>query len=167
LKALASGLKQAATEIDPQLTLTNVVPFTEIVNRSLMVERLVARVASAFALLALLIAGIGSYGVLAHSVVRRRKEIGIRIAVGAERWAVEWMILRESLGLLGIGFLLGVPVAIVVTRFVSSMLFGLKHSDPATIAVSLAILTATTVIAAYLPARQAAKVDPLEALRSD
>jgi ABC-type antimicrobial peptide transport system permease subunit len=165
--ALVGGLMQAAQAIDRRIMLTNVVPFRDIVNRTLVIERLVAQVSAAFGVLALLIAAVGLYGVLAYNVVRRRREIGVRIAVGAPPGAVEWMVLRESLTLLACGVAIGVPASIVVTRLVSSMLFGLSPEDPASIALALGALTVATVTAAYLPARRAARIDPILALREE
>jgi putative ABC transport system permease protein len=167
LDALTGRLIQTAQTIDPRIVLRDVVPFREIVNRTLVTERLVAQVSAAFGGLALLIAAVGLYGVLAHNIVRRRREIGIRIAVGAPPGAVEWMIVRESLALLACGVALGVPAAIIATRLVSSMLFGLSPHDPWSIAAALTVLTCATVVAAYLPARRAAGIDPILALREE
>jgi len=163
--ALARGLIQAAHAIDRRIVLRNVVPFREIVNRTLVIERLVAQVSAAFSLLALLVAAVGLYGVLEYSVVRRRREIGVRLAVGAPPRAVEWMILRESLTLLACGVAIGVPAAMVVTRLVSSMLFGLSPQDPGSVAAALTVLTIATLAAAYVPARRAASIDPILTLR--
>lgn len=167
LNALAASVRQIARSIDRTLVLSNVVPFREIVHRTLVIERLVTHVSLAFALLGLLIACIGLYGSLAYAVVRRRREIGVRIAVGASRRSVEWMMLRESLALLAIGVVIGLPAALFVTRLVSSMLFDLQPGDPVTIAATLATLTVATLAAAYLPARRAAAIDPIRALRED
>jgi predicted permease len=160
-------LEPLARSIDPGFVLTNVVPFSEIVDRTLVVERLVAQVSAAFSALALLIAAVGLYGILAYGVARRRREIGVRVAVGARPRTIEWMFLRESLTLVVLGVALGVPAAVAVTRFVSSMLFGLSPQDPASIGGALAVILAATLAAAYLPARRAAGVDPLLALRED
>jgi len=149
------------------MVLKNVVPFREIVDRTLVVERLLAQTSAAFGLLALLIAAVGLYGVLAYSVGRRRREIGVRIAIGAPRGAVEWMFLRESLILLACGAAIGVPAAMVSMRLVSSMLFGLSPQDPATIAAALTVLTLATVAASYVPALRAASIDPIRALREE
>jgi hypothetical protein len=167
LDVLRVHLVDTARAVDPQIRLTNVVPFREIVNRTLVTERLVAHVSAAFAFVALLIACIGLYGILAYAVVRRRREIGVRIAVGASPGAVEWMMLRESLALVAVGFLVGVPAAMAVTRLASSMLFGLAPGDPATIVATLAILMMATLAAAYLPARRAATIDPIQAMKSE
>jgi len=164
---VAGELLRAAQAVDRRIALRDVVPFRDIVNRTLVVERLITHVSTAFGLLALLIAVVGLYGVLAHGIVRQGREIGLRIAVGAPPGAVEWMVLRESLALLACGVAIGLPVAIVVTRFVSSMLFGLSPQDPASIGAALAVLTVATIAAAYLPARRAARIDPIRALREE
>lgn len=164
---VSRDLLRVAQSIDRRIALSNVVPFREIVNRTLVVERLVAQVFTGFGMLALLIAAVGLYGVLAYSVARRRREIGLRIAVGAQPATIEIMFLTESLTLVALGIAIGIPVAIVVTRVVSSMLFGLSPQDPASIGAALAALTLVTVAAAYLPARTAARTDPLFALREE
>lgn len=165
--ALSRSIVQIARAIDPDLRMSNVVPFTDIVSRSLVTERLVAHVSTAFAALGLLIACIGLYGLLAYAVVRRRREIGVRIAIGASPGWVEWMVLRESLVLLAIGVAIGLPAGIAVVRAVSSMLFQLEPGDPVTIAATVATLTVATLAASYLPARRAAGIDPIQALRED
>jgi predicted permease len=166
-REIARELRDAARAIDSGMTVSNIVPFTEIVDRTLVTERLVAQVSTAFGAIALIIAAVGLYGVLAYAVVRRRREIGIRIAIGARPRSVEWMFLRESLGWLAIGIALGLPAALAVTRLASSMLYGLGPQDPATIAAALTVLTGATIAAAYLPARRASRVDPLVALREE
>ena len=165
--AVAPLLIQAAQSIDRRMAIRNVVPFREIVNRTLVIERLVGYVSAAFAALALLTAAVGLYGVLAYSVVRRRREIGVRIAIGAQPGAVEWMIVRESLVLLAFGVALGIPASMLITRLVSSLLFGLSPRDPGTIVAVLTVLTIATIAAAYVPAKRAARIDPILALRTE
>ncbi len=164
---VSRDLLSVAQSVDRQIALSNVVPFREVVNRTLVSERLVAQVSIAFSVLALLIAAVGLYGVLAYSVARRRREIGLRIAVGAQPATIEMMFLTESLTLVAFGVAIGIPLAIVVTRLVSSMLFGLSPQDPASIGVALSALMIVAVAATYLPARGAARTDPLLALREE
>jgi len=156
-----------AASIDRGLVLSNIVPFSEIVARTLVVERLVAQVSSAFGALALLIASIGLYGALAYTVARRRREIGIRVAIGAQAGAIHSMFLKDSLTLVAIGTAIGIPAGIAVTRFASSLLYGLGPADPISLGVSLFAVTATTTAATYLPARNAARIDPIVALRTE
>ena len=164
---VAGELVRVAQSLDGRIRLTNVVPFSEIVNRTLVIERFVARVSTAFGLLALLIAAVGLYGVLAYGVARRRREIGLRIAVGARPFAIAAMFLRESLILLAVGVVIGLPIALVLTRLVSSMLFGLRPQDPFSIIATVIVLTAATLAASFLPARRAARVDPVVVLREE
>src|SRR5690606_38153239 len=104
---------------------------------------------------------------MAHSVIRRRREIGVRIAVGAEPGTIEWMFLSESLVLVAAGVGLGLPAAFAVTRLSASMLFGLGPQDPVSVGAALAVLTAVVVAAAWVPARRAAGIDPVVVLRED
>jgi predicted permease len=164
---VATSLIGLAQSIDRRVSLTNVAPFREVVSRSLLVERLVAQVSVAFGALALLIAAVGLYGVLAYGVARRRREIGVRIAVGASRSAVEWMFLRESFVLLAAGLAIGLPAAILLIRLVSSMLYGLGPQDPAAMASVVAVLAFATAAASFVPARRAASIDPIVALREE
>jgi predicted permease len=167
LEALAAAIKSTAPSVDRDMTVENVVPFSVIVDRTLVVERLVAQVSSAFGLLALATAGVGLYGLLAYGVARRRREIGVRMALGATAGAVEWMILGESLALFGCGCAIGVPLALVANRQASSMLYGLTPGDPLTVVLALVTLGVVTAAASYVPARRAATIDPMLALRDE
>jgi ABC-type antimicrobial peptide transport system permease subunit len=126
---------------------------------------LIARRSTCFGLLAALLACIGIYGLMSYAVTRRTNEIGIRMALGAERSGVLWMVMRESLMLVAVGVVIGIPVALAATRLVSSVLYGLKATDPMTITVSALVMIPVAALAGYLPARRAAKVDPMVALR--
>lgn len=165
LDRLSRNLIAVAHSVDKHLRLSNVVPFREVVDRTLVRERLVAQVSTAFSALALAIAAVGLYGVLAYGVARRRREIGVRIAIGAPPGTIERMFLTESLVLVTIGAALGILLAIALTRSVSSMLFGLSPHDPASICVAIATLMSVAGAATWLPARRAAHIDPLLALR--
>lgn len=167
VRALAAALPGIVHDADSRLTVADPATFAEIEDRTLVVERQVADVSSAFGALALCIACVGIYGILAYGVARRTREIGVRMALGASRQAMHWMVLRESLAIVAAGFAIGAPVALAGGRLVRSMLFGVAAFDAATLAAAFAILLATAAIAAYVPARRAAAVDPMNALRYD
>ena len=112
-----------------------------------------------------MLASIGLYGVLSYGVARRTNEIGIRMALGAQGGSVVRMILRETLVLIAIGLVIGIPASLACARFIQSKLFGLKPADPLTLAIVLGVLAAVALASGWLPARRAAKVDPLVALR--
>jgi len=137
----------------------------EQVNRSMAGQTLIARLSTFFGLLAAFLACIGIYGLMSYAVMRRTNEIGIRMALGAERSGVLWMVMRESLMLVAAGVVIGIPAALVATRLVSSVLYGLKTTDPITITLSALAMIAVAALAGYLPARRASKVDPMVALR--
>jgi ABC-type antimicrobial peptide transport system permease subunit len=128
-------------------------------------ERMLTTLGGFFGVLALLLAAVGLYGVMAHAVARRAKEIGIRMALGARAGEVLWLILRETILMVGIGASIGIPAALALTRLLTSFLYGLTPQDPLSIAASTAILLATTALAGYIPARRATRVDPMIALR--
>jgi ABC-type antimicrobial peptide transport system permease subunit len=150
---------------DRSLKPTNVRSLTAQIDDSLTQERLIATVSSGFGLLAVLLASIGLYGVMSYTVTRRTAEIGIRIALGAERRDILWMISREVLVLCIIGIAIGVPAALAVANLVTNLLFGVKPNDPLVIATAVFVMTGVALLAGYLPARRASKVDPLVALR--
>src|SRR5205823_11488862 len=110
---------------------------------------------------------VGLYGLLAYSVVRRTKEIGIRIALGAQQRGVLWMVVQRALRLVLLGVALGLPAAWVASRWVKSMLFGLTATDPGIMATAVLLLSIAGLVAAYLPARRATRVDPMTALRHE
>ena len=126
-----------------------------------------ATLASAFGGLALMLAAVGLYGVLAYTVVRRTNEIGIRVALGAQRSQVLGLVMRDVARMLALGTAFGLPAAWAASGLVSSMFFGLATNDPATIVLAIGLLVLTGLLAGYLPARRAAKVDPLVALRCE
>ena len=118
-------------------------------------------------MLALLLAAIGLYGVMSYNVARRTNEIGIRLALGAQGSNVVQMILRESMLLLALGTVLGLPLALLATRLIKRQMFGLNPLDPLTFAIALVVIAGSTIFAAWLPARRAANIDPVAALRCD
>jgi macrolide transport system ATP-binding/permease protein len=122
---------------------------------------------TAFALLALTIACVGLYGTMSYSVARRTGEIGIRMALGAQRGAVVWIVLRELLVPAAVGLAISVPAALVTSKFVESPLFGMKSNDPLVLTLAVALLFGTAVLAGYMPARRASRIDPMLALRHE
>jgi predicted permease len=160
-------LRSTVAGIDPNLPILHVHTIHEEVDSFMTHDQLISRLTAIFSLLALTLAAIGLYGVMSYSVVRRTSEIGIRLALGAQSATVLWMVLRESLTLLAIGLALGLPLTLATTRVIREQLFGLSAVDPATFAAAIAVVAAMTIIAAWLPARRAAKVDPMVALRCD
>jgi predicted permease len=164
-KKIENEARAAIAEVDPNLPLLKVRTISEEVDLFVENERLISQLATFFSLLALSLACVGLYGILAHSVVRRTNEIGIRMALGARAESILWMVLKQSLLLVVAGLGVGIPATFATTRLVQSQLFGLSSFDPATVAIAVATIATVTVLAAYTPARRAAKVDPMVALR--
>jgi ABC-type antimicrobial peptide transport system permease subunit len=126
-----------------------------------------AELCSAFAMLALTIACVGLYGTISYAVARRTGEIGIRMALGARRGPVVWMVLREVVVLLAVGLAISVPVAIGTSKFIGSLLFAMKPNDPRALLSAVMILVAAALVAGCVPARRAAHIDPMTALRHE
>ena len=137
----------------------------QVTGELLVSERVNAMLCSFFAGLALLL--IGLYGLMSYGVTRRTREIGVRVALGAQQRSVLWMILRETLGLALVGIAIGIPSALAVNKLISSMLFGLSSSDLPTIVMASLTLFAVALFAGYLPARKASSIDPMLALRTE
>ena len=163
--SVTSEVRAAIAQVDDKLPVVNVTSLRNQTDEALRQERLIAQLVSFFGLLALALACVGLYGIMAHAVVRRTNEIGIRMALGAERRDIIWMVLSESLLLVGVGLAIGVPAAWGAAHLISSQLFGLNPSDPVTLLTAAVLLTLVGALAGYLPARKAARVDPLVALR--
>ena len=163
--SIAPMARAAINQVDPKLPVFGVTTLREQLAGALQREKLVAELVSFFGALALLLACIGLYGVMAHGVVRRTKEIGIRMALGAERPGIIWMVMRETLLLVVLGIIIGVPAALGGARLISNQLFGLSPADPFTLIVSALVLVSVAMLAGFLPARRASKVNPLTALR--
>ena len=133
-------------------------------DETLMSDRLIALLAAGFGLLATVLASIGLYGVMAFVVARRRKELGIRLALGAEPGGVIWLVMREVLLLLAIGLAVGIPAAMGLGRFVASQLYGIEPRDPWTATATLVLLTLVSAAAGLIPAHRASRIDPILAL---
>jgi predicted permease len=170
---VAGSLSQVSAairkELQPRLPSApvEVRALSEQVEGTLTQERMMATLASGFGVLALLLACIGLYGLLAYSVARRTKELGIRMALGAQRRGVIAMVVRNAVTLVLVGIALGLPAAWAASRLVKSMLFGLTPTDPATILGAASVLATAALLAAYLPALRASRVDPMTALRHE
>lgn len=165
VQSLEPALRHAAAEVDRRLVVTTVMTMARQVELNFNIERLIARLAVVFGSTALLLACLGLYGVTAHSVSRRTREIGIRMAVGASRGRVVRTILGGALAQLAVGLALGVPAALAAGRLLQSTLFGVGSSDPTILAGAAAVLAACALIAGFIPARRAATIDPMRALR--
>jgi len=162
---LTSQVRQMINQIDDKLPIFGVTTLNEQLRSNLDQERLIAQLVSFFGALALILACIGLYGVMAHGVARRTSEIGIRMALGARGGNIAWMILRETLYLVLAGLVLGVPAALLGARLISAQLFGLSPTDPLTLVGAAIVLAVVAMLAGYLPARRASRVNPLNALR--
>ncbi len=162
---VSAEVRAAIAQVDDKLPVLNFTTLRTQTEDALKQETLIAQLVSFFGLLGLLLSCVGLYGIMAHAVLRRTNEIGIRIALGAERRNIIWMVLKESLTLVAIGLALGIPAAWAAAHLISSQLFGLAPSDPVSLLTAAALLTAVAALAGYLPARKAARVNPLIALR--
>jgi predicted permease len=163
--AMAGAIRKAIGEVDPRLHIGEIISMAGRVDRKVATERLLAELSGFYSGVTLLLVSVGVYGTLAYSVARRTNEIGIRMALGAQRIAVLSMVLRDIVRLLAPGVVIGVAAVLAGGRLIAALLFGLKATDGGTIAVAAAVLFAVALAAAYIPARRASRVDPLTALR--
>jgi predicted permease len=163
--ALISAARKTVNDVDENLPVFGVRTQTQTIDRLLVNQRLVARLSSLFGLLGLLLACIGLYGLLSYEVARRTREIGIRAALGAQRRDVLRLVIRQGLVLIVVGLVAGVVAAYGATRFLQSLLFGVRATDPLTFAAVCGLLVIVGVLACYIPARRATRVDPMVALR--
>jgi len=163
--SVAAPVRQMLNQIDEKLPVFDVTTMHEQIKDRLNQDRLITQLVSFFGAIALILACIGLYGVMAHGVVRRTNEIGIRMALGAKGGNIAWMVLRETLVLVVCGLTLGVPAALLSARLIATQLFDLSPTDPLTLIAAAVILTVVALLAGYIPARRASRVDPLTALR--
>jgi predicted permease len=163
--ALVPAIRRLVREADVNLPLIDVKTQTAQIDETLFTERMFARLSSLFAVLAVALACVGVYGLLAYAVTRRTQEIGIRVALGAHGGDVAWMILREALVLAAAGVAIGVPAALAGTRVLKTMLFGLEPHDPTTVAAAALLLVIVASLAGLFPARRASRIEPMVALR--
>ena len=160
-------LRRALAELDPDLAVVRVLAMATQVSLNFRVNRLMARLTAAYALLALAVAALGLYGVTAYAVARRTREIGVRMALGADRGRVLRDVVKGALAQTGIGLLLGLPLALLATHALASQLYGIGPRDPLVFGAVTLVLLASAALAAIVPARRAANVDPASALRTD
>jgi ABC-type antimicrobial peptide transport system permease subunit len=154
-------------EADSRIPVTNVVTQAVEIDRTISQEATFAKLCTGFALLALLIASVGLYGTMSYSVARQVREIGIRMALGAQRGAVVWMVLRRVLLLAAVGLVISVPAVFAGSRLIKSFLFETQPNDPRILALAGAVLIGAAILAGYAPARRASRIDPVAALRQE
>jgi ABC-type transport system, involved in lipoprotein release, permease component len=160
-----AAIREAIRQVDPRIPVTGVGTLTEEVDRSVVDQRLTAQLSSVFSIIAVFLACMGIYGLMSYSVVHRRNEIGIRMALGAQQGQVLRLILRQGFLLAAAGVAVGVALAFMLTRFLGSLLFDVRPVDPVTFVCVAGLLMLVSLAACYLPARRAMRVDPVVALR--
>jgi predicted lysophospholipase L1 biosynthesis ABC-type transport system permease subunit len=163
--SLIPAVRKAVADNNPELPLEELATHEQLLAEGIVMEGFFALLCGSLALLALLLSCIGIFGLMAYNVTRRTGEIGIRMALGARPRDVAWPILSEALILVGIGVALGLPLTLAVTRLLRGLLFGVPPHDPVTILIAVTILLGVAVLAALVPARRAARIDPMAALR--
>jgi macrolide transport system ATP-binding/permease protein len=161
------SVHEIVREADSSIPVTNVVTQAAEIDRTISREVTFAKLCTGFAVLALLIACVGLYGTVLYNVARETGEIGLRMALGAQRGAVVWMVLRRVLILAAVGLAISVPAALGASRLVKSFLFETQPNDPGTLALAGVVLVSAAILAGYAPARRASRIDPLAALRHE
>jgi macrolide transport system ATP-binding/permease protein len=162
-----NSVRELVRQADARVPVSEVRSQVADIDRTIGQEITFAELCSGFAILALVIACVGLYGVVSYNVARRTGEIGIRMALGAQRGRVVWMVLREVFLLAAVGLGIGVPTALATSKLVESFLFGMKPNDPPSLALAVAILLSAALLAGYMPARKASRIDPMVALRHE
>ena len=153
-------------DVSPTLPVREIVTLSDLLERGVSRERLVARLAGSFGVLALLLAGIGLYGVMGYSVWRRTNEMGVRLALGASPGGVRMLVLRESLAMSLAGLVLGFVLLLPIQGLTGRLVYGMSPRDPASVAIAAGILFLVTTVAAFVPAWRASRIDPVDAIRA-
>jgi ABC-type antimicrobial peptide transport system permease subunit len=164
--ALMPAVREAVWATDPEQTITRLAPLDEVISGSVALPRLVAVLVGAFSVLALALAALGVYGVLSYAVDRRRREIGVRMALGAGRRRLMREVLARGMRVVAVGVVVGVAAAAAATRLLGRLLYGVGAGDPFSYALAVAVLLAAALAACLVPARRAAATDPMAVLRS-
>jgi len=164
---LAATLQRTLSEVEAALPVYDVVPLDERLNRGISNDRMIARLTTAFSIVALLLACLGLYGTISYGVTRRVTELGVRMALGAARRDVLWLVIREAAIVVAIGAAVGLPLALLASNSIASLLYGIRPVDPASYAAAGLTLVAIAGFAAFLPAQRASRIDPMAALRKD
>jgi len=163
----ANAVRDIVRRADPRVPIVRLKTQRALIEAQMNQEITFARLCTAFAVLALTIACIGLYGTMSYRVARQTTEIGIRMALGAQQATVVWMVLREVVTLGAIGVAIGVPAALFASKLVESFLYGMKRNDPLALVAAVLTMAAATIVAGYLPARSASRIDPMVALRHE
>jgi putative ABC transport system permease protein len=164
---LVMAVRQELRKIDSNLAFAGIQSLDEVIASSVAQPRIVMQCVGLFAVVALLLSALGIYAVMAYSVSRRKRELGIRMALGAQRWDIVKLVLRQGMGLTLTGVLCGIVASFALTRLLVGLLFDIRATDPLTFSAAASLLVITALLACYLPARKASRSDPLAALKYD
>lgn len=164
-RSVLAAARRLVHEMEPKAPVTNLKTLETQMDESLVTERMIASLCTAFTVLAVLLAMLGLYGVMAYMVTQRSREIGIRVALGALSRNVVWLVMREVVVLVAVGIAVAMPIVLALARLVKSELYGIEPTDPISIAGSVLLLSGIAILAGFVPARRAASADPLQILR--
>jgi len=160
-------LRKTLASVDPNLTIEELRSLDDQVLDNFNQERLIARLTTLFGVLALVLAAVGLYGITSYAVARRTSEIGLRMALGADRLKVVRMVMRGAFAQVALGLAIGIPVALLGARLMADQLYGVRAWDPTTLAFAIGVLALAAAIAGFIPARRAASIEPMQALRTE
>ena len=165
LQNVDSVVRRTLADIDPNLTIIDLHSLDQQVADNFTQERLIARLTMLFGLLALVLAAVGLYGITSYAVARRTSEIGLRMALGADRSKVVRMVMRGAFIQVGLGLAIGIPIALIGAQYMADELYGVRAWDPVSLGIAIVVLTVAAAVAGFLPARRAASIEPMQALR--